>query len=492
MKGFPYWTKIKMQQNSPARNAELSVVRLNLSLCFLCCGFSAERNTCFKYRNTILKYLNKVANMRNEVRVDSIPMVVRIVRAQLQSKHLELETVTNFLNFLCESIKKPNHPADLHLIEFFTELVTDVNLQFFVKPKAKELFFKTLLQEMMSMCSADNLNTRLLKCIKRICSLGQEEFIKTLQHVKPKLKSLFKQNNDEAHEVAAQLLCHQEVDADSLMQIGEIILDPDFSLRTSLYLIYTLSERFSKKIGAENKNIRVAALKFLMNVAVDTFAIMDAEKVEKDEDLIFHENWTVVEEYCSYKIVPSAQWKRHSKIFQDCIDCLSMFPRREAVQCVFNYCRNILVNYSTFPVHSVIALWKLQNEFPFSRDRQYNTSYDSLLFSCVLFCSVYAHECRIPDHLTYGVTELIDSIDFLEKSHDVLNHLEAECIRVNNIDAVEYFLRIFYFFITKGYFTQEHQATVYALLSHLQDTFGENLTARTLWLAISNCYESYM
>ncbi|XP_054713830.1 uncharacterized protein LOC129223289 [Uloborus diversus] len=126
--------------------------------------------------------------MRNEVRVDSIPMVVRIVRAQLQSKHLELETVTNFLNFLCESIKKPNHPADLHLIEFFTELVTDVNLQFFVKPKAKELFFKTLLQEMMSMCSADNLNTRLLKCIKRICSLGQEEFIKTLQHVKPKLK----------------------------------------------------------------------------------------------------------------------------------------------------------------------------------------------------------------------------------------------------------------------------------------------------------------
>ncbi|XP_054712571.1 uncharacterized protein LOC129222141 isoform X2 [Uloborus diversus] len=394
MKGFPYWTKIKMQQNSPARNAELSVVRLNLSLCFLCCGFSAERNTCFKYRNTILKYLNKVANMRNEVRVDSIPMVVRIVRAQLQSKHLEL--------------------------------------------------------------------------------------------------ALFKQNNDEAHEVAAQLLCHQEVDADSLMQIGEIILDPDFSLRTSLYLIYTLSERFSKKIGAENKNIRVAALKFLMNVAVDTFAIMDAEKVEKDEDLIFHENWTVVEEYCSYKIVPSAQWKRHSKIFQDCIDCLSMFPRREAVQCVFNYCRNILVNYSTFPVHSVIALWKLQNEFPFSRDRQYNTSYDSLLFSCVLFCSVYAHECRIPDHLTYGVTELIDSIDFLEKSHDVLNHLEAECIRVNNIDAVEYFLRIFYFFITKGYFTQEHQATVYALLSHLQDTFGENLTARTLWLAISNCYESYM
>ncbi|XP_035207714.1 testis-expressed protein 10 homolog isoform X2 [Stegodyphus dumicola] len=480
------WIKII----ADADNELLPCLKTNLAIIYLYTGFVLEsRYASEKNWKNMLIYLKEVFNLEYESRLNCIPMLLKIADNYLQLSKTNIETVDALVTGVC-SIAKVHYlsPNRNLLFSFFRKLLLNPEYRNIQKASSLKFWFQVLFREMSEMMSSNYVDQKLLKDIKKICTLKFPTFMETLKRVRPnQMLQMLQYPNEDFQNTVIHLIIHMdELPSDFLQDLSELMsLNSSFSLRTAIRMIRCLYHRFSRKNVSPVDCVNF--WKFLLNTACDTVFINETNCSE-EENADFFSAWKPLQGIAPFDVVPSSAWKRHSAIFEICLECLSVFPDDEKIAVLTIYfLKTFLLSNSKLPVHCAIAVLRLNHKLLHSSCIPRNEDLESivydLMYSCLLYLSIMTHQVPKQDWHLHNINELEDSLyinreSVFELLKAMTNSLEAEGVTDDGLSSV---LKILKYLIAKKLLLLEDAGEVIPLVRMILEVSSENIEKEPLW-----------
>ncbi|KFM64901.1 hypothetical protein X975_10447, partial [Stegodyphus mimosarum] len=485
MKGFPYSVLSKNKKSE-----QLPCLKTNLAIIYLYTAFVLE--TCYALESTwknMLIYLKDVFNLEYESRLNCIPVLLKIAENYLHLSNANIDTVDALVTGICSVAKvQYSSPNRSLLFSFFRKLILNPEYRNIQKANSLKFWFQVLFREMSEMMSSNYVDQKILKDIKKICTLKFPTFMETLKKVRPnQMLQMLQYPNEDFQDTVIHLIIHMdELPSDFLQDLSELVsLNSSFSLRIAVRMIRCLYHRFSRKNVSPVDCVNF--WKFLLNTACDTVFINET-KWSEEETADFFSAWKPLQGISPFDIVPSSVWKRHCAIFEVCLECLSVFPDDEKIAVLTIYfLKTFLLSNSKLPVHCAIAALRLNHKILQSSCIPQNEELESimydLIYSCLFYLSIMTHQIPKQDWHLHNINELEDSLYINRKSvfellKAVANSLEAEGVTDDGLTSV---LKILKYLIAKQLLILEDAGEVMPILRIILAVSRENIEIEPLW-----------
>lgn len=454
-----------------------SCVQLNIAVCYLYTAFLLTPESVSEgFSQVTLDYIRYVLKIPYEVRYESIPVLLKMMKIYIALNKASPEGIKNeilnhlLLEFMTNLKGENERPHHKLLISFFIGLSMDVSIDYM--NYADKLYLKNWFQRLLGMYHkmADTglIDNKLLKDIRVIAIRKHPYFLESIGKMRiARIKGLLLHEDEDIKDTIMSLLYNMKhISWELLQELTNIILvGHEFPQDRAIELIQLLTHRFASScVPAED---RVSYVSFLLNIAIDTVNMDNDEWLE----CIFPEydiSWKPCAKDTLYKIYPSLHWKDHSKLFEVCYSSLNRFPAFTVNEVAKSLFIEIMQEDRDYlPVHCAIAMLKIDN--PDLDGRKHYCIMLDLTYSCLFFISVFSSLPIDDDWYDWNIRPMMNSLKLSRSTaFELIKHQEYDANIPKQGSVVIHILRIVKFLTSLQLIRVEESERLLSLFENLE------------------------
>ncbi|XP_055924808.1 testis-expressed protein 10 homolog isoform X2 [Argiope bruennichi] len=470
MDNFPY-----IQHTGHVSKGEvIDNIDLNLGICYLhciCSLLTLPNLTYGGYWNKIRSYAIKAFKAGGvKLSEKSISLLVKIFKIGIKTHALNQGAITAvLLGFMTVLKARKISPSANEIYYFFMDLTLDCDIKNFNKLPPIREWFSNIPNLLCCMMDTNRFVPNYLNYLKQLCARRNYSFLNVIGTLPSERFIEFLKFEDEELQITTiQMITSRSILSPAFLQdIAEAIRDECFSLKTASRLIRCLHSRFSQTTDVPGEQMEF--VKFLLNLACDTFLILDPSL---DTDTMPLRNMLVVYQQsfsCRCEIYPTSNHAFQQEIFKVCAECLSSYFTNELhVKAAIVFIRTIFEEYSSYPVHSAVAFVQLFKRFPIlNSDGESAEFLQNIIYSLLLYNSLLTDDVPEEHWDDYNVSAVNDCLDIIN-TLDIIDYMES-AVDIYKPTQVYHVLRSLMFLYRRGYLHLVQKDTVFLLLDRLSE-----------------------